>query len=232
MEQLGKSVEIVQRGSARIALETQPPFHRYILIEKSPRRIEALEDLRSEFSDYEKNIEIINDDANAAIREICDRPGWEKKRAVLFLDPYGAQVEWDTIQIIAANGKIDLWYLFPYIAVNRMTRRDGRIPESWQSTLDSLFGDPGWREEFYVDSAQTDLFDGRGKEKCTSPDRVEQYIIKRLRSVCPPKGVASRGLKLTNSRGTCMYILLFACTNESPRAQKLSLKVAGQLLLP
>lgn len=232
LEELGKNIETVQRGSARIALETEPPFHRYILIEKSLNRISALDSLRSEFPGCANKIEIVNGDANAAIKEICTWQNWGKRRAVLFLDPYGAQVEWNTIQAIAANGKIDLWYLFSYIAVNRMTRRDGKIPQSWQRTLDSLFGDRGWREEFYVDSRQSDLFDEPGKEKSTSPERVEQYIIKRLRTACPPSGVANRGLKLTNSRGNCMYILLFACTNENPRAQKLALKVAEPLLLP
>ena len=232
MDSLGASVEAVQSGSTRLALETEPQFHRYIFVEKMPKRISALESLRTEFPECADRIEIINDDANAAIQKICARPGWNRRRAVLFLDPYGAQVEWKTIETIAANGKFDFWYLFPYIAVNRMTRRDGRNPESWQNKLDLLFGDPGWRKEFYAESAQSNLFDEPEQVKSSSPERVEQYIIKRLESVCPPGGVARRGLKLVNSRGTCMYILLFACTNENPRAQKLALKVAEPLLRP
>lgn len=230
MEELGKSVETVQSGSARIALKTKPPFCRYIFIEKSPNRITALKSLVHEFPNRADRVEFINDDANSAIKEICARPVWKNQRAVLFLDPYGAQVDWTTIKTIADSGKIDLWYLFPYIAVNRMTRRDGRNPASWEKTLDSLFGEPNWRTEFYTESSQTDLFSEPAKEKSTSPERVEQYIIKRLKTICPPGGVANRGLKLVNSRGTCMYILLFACTNENPRAQKLALKVAGPLL--
>jgi three-Cys-motif partner protein len=46
------------------------------------------------------------------MRKICDND-WRSHRAVLFLDPYGMQVEWQTIEAIAKTAAIDLWLLFP-----------------------------------------------------------------------------------------------------------------------
>ena len=43
----------------------------------------------------------------------------------MFLDPYGTQVSWDTIKLIADTRAIDLWILFPIGAVNRLMNRDG-----------------------------------------------------------------------------------------------------------
>ena len=44
---------------------------------------------------------------------MCDKD-WSLHRAVLFLDPYGMQVEWATIEAVAKTKAIDLWLLFPW----------------------------------------------------------------------------------------------------------------------
>jgi three-Cys-motif partner protein len=53
------------KGSARVALEIDPPFDRYIFIEKRTSRASALEQLRPEYA--ARNIEILNEDANTAL---------------------------------------------------------------------------------------------------------------------------------------------------------------------
>ena len=45
--------------------------------------------------------------ANLEIQNLCNKD-WRSRRAVLFLDPYGMQVEWKTIEAIAATKAIDL----------------------------------------------------------------------------------------------------------------------------
>ena len=60
--------------------------------------------------------------------EYLNEPLWQgldrgPRRAVLFLDPYGMEVEWDTMVAIAKTQAIDLWILFPLgIAVNRLLK--------------------------------------------------------------------------------------------------------------
>ena len=84
-------------GSARIALKTEPRFHRYIFVEESGERCEQLEALKAEFPDRAGGIEVIKGDANKEVQDIC---GWDWRncRAALFLDPYGMEVEWATIE--------------------------------------------------------------------------------------------------------------------------------------
>jgi three-Cys-motif partner protein len=83
-------------GSARLALQTEPRFDRYIFIEKSQARCAQLEELKVEFPALASDIVIRQGDANTEIQEICGK-NWRSHRAVLFLDPYGMQVEWKTI---------------------------------------------------------------------------------------------------------------------------------------
>ena len=130
-------------GSARIALKTEPVFDRYIFIEKSPKRCAQLEELKKDFPRHADSIRVQQGDANEHIQDLC-RKNWSSHRAVLFLDPYGMQVEWKTIEAIASTKAIDLWLLFPLgIGVNRLLKRDGdirvprkiAIPLGWGSLL-------------------------------------------------------------------------------------------------
>jgi three-Cys-motif partner protein len=78
-------------GSAKLALQTQPSFDKYIFIERNAGRCLQLEGLKDEFPSLAKLIDIRCGDANVQIREICNA-NWKSHRAVLFLDPYGMQV--------------------------------------------------------------------------------------------------------------------------------------------
>lgn len=89
---------------------------------------------------------MLRGDANDRIQELCDKD-WPKHRAVLFLDPYGMQVEWKTIEAVARTRPIDMWLLFPLgIGVNRLLTKSGEIPPSWRSRLDLLLGTTDWYE--------------------------------------------------------------------------------------
>ncbi|MCL2321065.1 MAG: three-Cys-motif partner protein TcmP [Oscillospiraceae bacterium] len=60
-------------------------------------------------------VTIINEDCNIALKSICEDINWNKNRAILFLDPYTTEVEWNTLKIVAATIAIDVWYLFPFL---------------------------------------------------------------------------------------------------------------------
>ena len=81
---------------------------------------------------------LVNADANSYLIDLCTNYRWEYHRAVLFLDPFGMQVTWDTIKAIAGTEAIDLWYLFPLgVGVNRLLKKEiTQIPESWAIKLD------------------------------------------------------------------------------------------------
>ena len=87
-------------GSARIALNIEQQFDRYLFIETNSKRIKELEKIRDEF--HNTYIEIKNADANTVITELASKPIWDcnKFRGVIFIDPYGMEVSWETLKSI------------------------------------------------------------------------------------------------------------------------------------
>jgi hypothetical protein len=104
-------------GSPRIALQVDPPFDKYIFVERDAERCVQLETLKDEFAHRRDAIDVIQGDANDVIQELSAR-NWRSHRAVLFLDPYGMQVEWKTIEAVAATKAIDMSYGAAHLAQN------------------------------------------------------------------------------------------------------------------
>jgi three-Cys-motif partner protein len=218
--------EAVRKGSARLALEVEPPFHRYVLIERATRRASDLTALKAEFPGRE--IEIINKDANDAIGEICRTTNWRITRGVVFLDPYGLQVSWATLVAISKTESLDAWILFPTgIGLNRLLKKDGNLPQEWEDTLDRFLGMKEWRSEFYTIEETRDLFAGSQAKtiKSASAEKFEKFILARLRTIFPV--VMGKGVALTNSKGQTMYLLCFVSANRSPKVKTLAIRLAG-----
>lgn len=214
-------------GSARLALKTVPRFDRYLFIEKSASRCAQLEELKAEFPDLADDVDIRQGDANTEIRTLCNR-SWDAHRAVLFLDPYGMQVEWRTIEAIAATRAIDLWILFPLgIGVNRLLTKSGDILDSWRRRLDILLGTESWYDEFYKVEKTPTLF-GTDEEhvvKATT-ETIGRYFVERLKSLFP--GVVEEPGVLRNSSNCPLYLFCFAAGNE--RGAPIALRIANHLL--
>lgn len=224
------AVDELAAGSARVALEVDPPFHEYVFIENDPLRFGELRDgLTNGFRAKRSVMKFLQEDANLAIQQLCRGTDWRNTRAVAFLDPYGMQVDWATVEAIARTQAIDLWYLFPAgMAIHRSTPRDGKFPAGWRATLDRCLGQ-GWREAFYSQSVNKDLFGERTvTEKTVAIPEIETFFLDRLRTIFA--GVAPNGLHLENSQGYPMYLLCFACGNPSPGATDLALRLAKAVL--
>jgi three-Cys-motif partner protein len=220
-------LEKMTKGSARVALEIEPPFHRYIFIEKRKVRTSALEKLKADFPN--RNIDVRHKDANEEIQRICRETDWRSNRAVLFLDPYGMQVEWETLRAAAATKAIDVWVLYPSgMGMNRMLTRNGNIRMEWQNTLDRFLGCKDWRKTFYREIERPDFFDGTVVElvKDANTEKFEAFFLNRLRTIFA--GVAPRGVPLINSKGQVMYLLCFASAN--PKGSVIALKIADSVM--
>jgi three-Cys-motif partner protein len=214
-------------GSARLALQVEPGFDQYIFIDRNPEWCIHLESLKSEFPGLSKKVSILQGDANAKIQELCTRD-WRHNRAVLFLDPYGMQVEWKTIQAIAHTKAIDLWLLFPLgIGVNRLLTKSGEIPNSWRRRLNLLLGNEGWYDEFYKVEPIPTLF-GDDKERVVKAtmETIGRYFTDRLKDIFV--GVAKEPGVLRNSANNPLYLLCFAVGNE--RGKDIALRIAQHLL--
>lgn len=224
---VGAGPQSLLAGSAKLALETEPPFDRYIFIERNLERCAHLEKLKNEFPERADRIDIQQGDANEKIRNLCKK-NWRNHRAVLFLDPYGLQVEWTTVEAVAKTQAIDLWLLFPLgIGVNRLLTKSGDIPDEWRQRLDRFLGTEDWYDEFYSVESTPTLF-GTDQEHVVkaSMESIGRYFIERLGQVF--SGVVEEPGVLRNSRNNPLYLLCFAVGNDS--GKNIALRIAEHLL--
>jgi three-Cys-motif partner protein len=180
-----------------------------------------------ELRDWLDRCELKNDDANKVLRKWCKERDWSKERAVVFLDPYGMQVEWGTIEALAATKGVDLWYLFP-LGVARMLTLDGKIDESWRKRLDTLFGTNEWSNRFYQTKVRNGLF-GEFEElvRDATVENIQGFIKERLGTQFT---AVANSRVLRNSKSSPLFALCFAASNEkgAPTALKIAQGILGK----
>ena len=223
-----EEVKLFQKGSAQIALETSPPFDQYLFIEKNPEYVAELRQLQTRPSNINRKIDIIQGEANTAIRDWCNITDWSVNRAVVFLDPYGMEVEWITIEALAKTRAVDLWILFPLgQAINRVLTRHQPPEGAWAERLTIFFGTSAWKEAFYKRETQMTLF---GEENFTrkeaSFEQIGTFFLQRLSYLFAQ--VADNPLYLRNSKNVPIYLLCFAAANE--RGASIAVKIAQDIL--
>jgi three-Cys-motif partner protein len=226
---IGDEAEVIE-GSVKLALKVTNPFDKYIFIEKNNDYAKELSNMvNNEFPHALHRVCIKNEDCNTALKDICEKTDWRKNRALMFLDPYATELEWETLKIIAATRAIDVWYLFPLSAANRMLKKDGRIQESWRDKLNKIFGDDGWFEEFYKPDMQMSLFDeGQRFNKKVNELQLKKYIYGRLKTIFP--AVADNPRILYNTKNSPLFLFCFAVSNNSHTAIRLALNGADHIL--
>jgi three-Cys-motif partner protein len=217
-------------GSAKLALQVEPRFDKYVFIERSPERCQQLEGLKHEFPTLADDIDVRQGEANEVIQKLCaPLDAWKSRRAVLFLDPYGMQVEWKTIEAIAATKAIDLWLLVPLgVGMNRLVTKSGKLPESWHQRMDAFLGTKAWYDEFYKVETKPTLFGDHQVQVKASMDVMARYFNDRLKQVFA--GVVEEPGVLWNSANNPLYLLCFAVGNE--RGKDIALRIANHLLKP
>jgi three-Cys-motif partner protein len=69
---------------------------------------------------------------------------WSYNRALVFLDPFGMQVPWRTLELLGQTKAIEVFLNFPVgIAIQRLLPRDTRkITDQRRAMLDEYFGSP------------------------------------------------------------------------------------------
>ena len=220
-------------GSARRALGTNPPFDKFCFIELRPKKLAALKALEAEYPG--KSIEVIHDDANAALKTLCGKYQWRNERAVLFLDPFGMHVEWSTLEAIAQTEAIDVWYLFPYSGLYRQAAKNADAMDSdKEESITRLLGTDEWRQAFYVPKRQATLFVGDdGDEREADHRQMLDFVSKRLKGLFPavtePKVLYQSG-DSKNPSGAPLFALYFAASNPKPAAFGLATKIAKAIL--
>lgn len=220
-----EDVEVVIAGSADRALAINPPFSRYVFIDKRQRCIDALTERFADNPNVAR-ISFVSGDANEHVQGICAAQQWRWQRGVVLLDPFGSQVSWETIEAIAATKSLDLWYLFPAgLGVFRQISRSGKVDRTHEASITRLFGTDAWKSAFLKPSAQSDLFGERPSlERAVTPESAALFMVERLKQVFQG-GVMDTMIPL-GKHAYPSYYLLFAWGNASPKAKALATRLS------
>ena len=217
------------KGSTRVALDIQPGFDQFLFIETGKSNVRELEQMKAEYPEAKDKIRIERADANQFLKTWCATTDWTSTRAVLFLDPFGMEVEWSLLEAIAATGGIDVWLLFPFGGISRHLTRSEPPPAQWADRLTRILGTDEWLREFYPATTELTLFgEVEQQTKDADFDRIAAYVVRRLRVLFP--GVADNPLPLRNSRNTVLFLFCFATASRKETARAAALRIASNIL--
>ena len=230
-DDVSKEDSLATKGSARIALEVaEPSFKKFVFVEKSPEKCSELLSLKDEYPEKADRIEVIQGESSEFLKSWASSVDTKTTRAVIFLDPFGMQVEWSLLEVLANTQIVDLWILVPLgIGANRLLTRHDLPSDDWSEKLTNFFGNEDWKERFYRSRIQPDLFgESSALEKHGNHDALCDYFIERLKAIFP--GVADNPVTQRNSNNSPMFLLCFATANPNPNTIAAAKRIAQHLL--
>ncbi len=209
---IGKAGEWIS-GSPLNALNVQPPFNDYYLIDLDNRRVSLL----NKFAESKPSVHVFGGDCNRVLLEkVFPQIRYEDyRRGLCLLDPYGLHLHWKVVAEAGRMRTIDLFVNFPLMDMNmNVLRHDQRKVDSEQAArMTAFWGDESWRDVAY--RTDEDLFGF--SEKAGNAAIVNAYR-KRLIAVGGFPNVPEP-IPMRNSKGLEVYYLFFA--SQKPVAKKI-----------
>jgi three-Cys-motif partner protein len=217
-------------GSAIRALGVNPPFHRYLLNDVKQSNVEALRrSVNEDFPHLADRVQLTTLDANRMLQDLCASTNWKETRAVVFLDPFGLQINYETLKLLGATKAVDVWYLVPVFAMYRQVSGDGQINPDGGPRVDAALGTTVWRDVAVVEEESVDLFKQAQFRSARAVDIAwfEKVAKERI-------GAAFGGQVLNDTlplgrNGIQEFSLMFAWANPGEKA-KLAAKLAKAVL--
>ncbi len=122
-------------GSPLLALRHR--FTSFFFVEKDNRSYTQLERNLRERNPSLSNIHLYRGDFNLFVDDILQQIH-SRAPTLFFLDPFGLELKWATVEKIARREKADIFILISSSGANRVKQNHPR-------TLDEFFGDASWR---------------------------------------------------------------------------------------
>lgn len=218
--------ERVIDGSAKIALDCAPAFHKYHFIENNKKHAAVLAEL---IATHPNGARATLGERSAAdlLPFILRGYNWKDTRGVLFLDPYGLQCSWKMIEQVAATQALDVFFLVSLSGLFRQAAVNSeRVDEGKAAALTNFLGTDGWREALYTQE-QGSLFDGPTITREPGYEGMLKFTTSRLKTVFP---YVSEPRLLGHSKGAPLFALYFAVANPSKLALGLATRVSRDVL--
>ena len=197
------------QGSPRVALQIEHPFSDYVFIELNKERVKQLKQLALEAGKNGPKVHVRQRDCNEYLTEFLheSRGRWKNWRGVIFLDPFGMQVPWNTIAEIGKTKAIEVFINFPVgMAIQRLLKKNGQFSPNERAKLDNYFGTDEWFDLLY--RKKNDLFGDVGVDKLQDAgDRLVKWYRGRLKDAF---GHVTTAREVQSTTGRPLYYLIFA----------------------
>lgn len=186
------------------------------------------EKLRDAFPNKAKYMAFRPGDANERVLELVNyAKSHPECAALVLLDPFGMQLNWETIRALKEVKHIDLWILVPSgVIINRLLTRSGKImcPER----MEKLFGMPieKIQDHFYKQVTEQSLFGEitRQQKRDNTINRIAQLYLSLLGKEFAH--VIKEPLVLINSTNCPIFHFVFASHNQT--GAKIASEIVGK----
>lgn len=198
-------------GSPNRALSVRPGFHEFHFIELDNERSDALRKAVEGIS----NAHVYPGDCNKVMlsKVIPQLKRNRMNRALVLLDPYGLQLDWEVIAELGSTGAVDLFLNFPVMDMNRnafWSDPEGRSA-AHIDRMNRFWGDASWQDVVYYET-QPDLFEHVELKK---HERADRRVVAAFRDRLVKVAGFSRPIEplpMRNSTKAIVYYLFFAST--------------------
>jgi len=212
-EHISKRTHDFVPGSPLNALNVQPPFSEYHLIDLNPDKVNNLRQLTAD----SPNIFVYNEDCNSVLpAKVFTRARRDDyHRALCLLDPYALNLDWEVIQTAGLMKSIEIFMNFMVMDVNMnvLWNDPGRVQPAQAVRMDRFWGDRSWRNRLY--RKPEGLLPGFDDiEEKVSNEAVAKAYQERLQRIAGFAYVPDP-MPMRNSRGAIVYYLFFASPNKT-----------------
>lgn len=207
-----------------LTLNDDLTFSYYYFIDKDEKSLDILKDKLKVIEG--KKLEFRSGDMNKHIHDLAQalRSQDRKLAALIFLDPFGMQIDWTSIEKLKGS-RSDVWILVPTgVIVNRLLDRAGKL--EFSDKLETFFGMPieEIKNFFYKQEVKQTLF---GEEetitKVSEPiKKIAKLYVDRMKTIW--QHVTEEPLVLKNRNGVPLFHFVFASNNPT------ALKIARQII--
>jgi three-Cys-motif partner protein len=201
-------------------------FDYHYFIDTRAESLKKLEEKLKKFTQPGNLFQFRPGDCNIQLLELSKalKENKNKYAALVFLDPFGMQINWESIESLR-DTRTDIWILVPTgVIVNRLLDKNCKLKSA--DKLESFFGlsKEEIKEIFYQTESQNTLF---GEEeivkKIDKPiQKIAELYTKRLQTVW--SFVSEKPLRLENSKGVPIFHFVFASNNANAH------KIASQII--
>lgn len=196
-------------GSPLNALNVEPPFEEFYLVDLKQERVSNLQRLTAD----KRNVHIYSGDSNMLLlSEVFPKVRYEDfKRALCVLDPYGLHLAWSVIRAAAESKTIEIFLNFPVMDMNMnvLLWRPEVASQDNVARMNTFWGDDSWRSAAY--SPEDTLF---GPQEEKQPNKAIAAAFRQRLAKAGFKYVPEPA-PMRNSKGAVVYYLFFAAHQET-----------------